>query len=75
MLPLTEALTDYGLRFGTAVMALNLIPGLSILFALTSTAGAALWACDLEKKMGAEVDVSASQEATQDVSDVGKKAD
>lgn len=56
-------------------MALNLIPGLSILFALTSTAGAALWACDLEKKMGAEVDVSASQEATQDVSDVGKKAD
>ncbi|KAG8985010.1 hypothetical protein FRB90_004988, partial [Tulasnella sp. 427] len=32
--------------FGTAVLALNLIPGASIFFALSSAVGAALWAAD-----------------------------
>ncbi|WVF69993.1 hypothetical protein IAT40_004778 [Kwoniella sp. CBS 6097] len=36
--------------FGTTAMALNLIPGLSILFAFTTSVGAALWASDLEGK-------------------------
>lgn len=54
-------------------MALNLIPGVSIIFAFTSAVGAALWASDLEKKSGAQVDTSASDEATQDVSPVAHK--
>ncbi|KAG8950342.1 hypothetical protein FRC04_007784 [Tulasnella sp. 424] len=61
--------------FGTAVLALNLIPGASIFFALSSAVGAALWAADVEKKAGAQVDVNASSEASQDVSEVGKKVD
>jgi len=59
--------------FGTASMALNLIPGLSIFFAFATAAGAALWAADMEKKMGANVDTDASDEASQDVSNVAKK--
>lgn len=54
-------------------MALNLIPGLSILFAFTTAVGAALWASDLEKKSGSLVDTSASSEATQDLSGVAQK--
>lgn len=61
--------------FGTATAALNLIPGLSIFFACTSTAGAALWASDIEKMNGVTVDTDASADATQDLSEVGKKAD
>lgn len=37
------------IAFGTAAMALNLIPFTSIFFTFTSTVGAALWAADLEK--------------------------
>ncbi|KAG9011651.1 hypothetical protein FRB95_014329 [Tulasnella sp. JGI-2019a] len=58
---------------GTAAMALNLIPGASILLAFTTATGAALWASDLEKKAGATVDTSTSADATQDVSEVAKK--
>jgi len=58
---------------GTASMALNLIPGASIIFAFTTAVGAALWASDLEKKSGALVDTNASEEATQDVSAVAHK--
>lgn len=36
--------------FGTVHIALQFIPGLSMLFLLTSAAGAALWAAKLEKK-------------------------
>ncbi|KAG8913003.1 hypothetical protein FRC01_004780 [Tulasnella sp. 417] len=61
--------------FGTAVLALNLIPGASIFFALSSTVGAALWAADMEKRAGAQVDVNASPEASRDVSEVGKQVD
>jgi len=61
--------------FGTAAMALNLVPAISILFAFSNAAGAALWATDIEKKAGATVDTSASNEATQDLTDVGKKAE
>ncbi|KAG8902981.1 hypothetical protein FRC01_009389 [Tulasnella sp. 417] len=59
--------------FGTAVLALNLIPGASIFFALSSTVGAALWTADMEKKAGAQV--NASPEASRDMSDVGKQVD
>jgi len=58
---------------GTASMALNLVPGASILFAFTTAVGAALWASDLEKQSGAQVDTNASDEATQDVSHVARK--
>jgi len=58
---------------GTAAMALNLIPGASIIFAFTTAVGAALWASDLEKKSGAKVDTNASEEATQDVSQTAQK--
>ncbi|KAG8901736.1 hypothetical protein FRB99_005126 [Tulasnella sp. 403] len=60
--------------FGTAAMVLNLIPGASILLAFTTAAGAALWASDLEKKQGVRVDVNVSDEATQEISETGKKA-
>ncbi|KAG8864114.1 hypothetical protein FRB96_006988 [Tulasnella sp. 330] len=58
---------------GTAAMALNLVPGMSIIFAFTTATGAALWASDLEKKAGATVDTNASADATQDLSNVAKK--
>ncbi|KIJ40386.1 hypothetical protein M422DRAFT_173650 [Sphaerobolus stellatus SS14] len=38
------------IAFGTAAMALNLIPFASIFFTFTSTVGAALWAVDIEKR-------------------------
>lgn len=56
-------------------MALNLIPGVSIFFAFAAAAGAALWASDIEKKQGASVDTDASQEATQELTEVGKKTE
>lgn len=37
-------------RFGAAALALNLVPVVGLVFNLTSTVGAALWASDLEKK-------------------------
>ncbi|KAJ7093109.1 hypothetical protein C8R44DRAFT_398469 [Mycena epipterygia] len=36
--------------FGAATLGLNLIPLVGPIFTLTSTVGAALWACELEKK-------------------------
>lgn len=36
--------------FGIVGMLLNLVPIVNVFFALTNTAGAALWACDLEKR-------------------------
>ncbi|KAJ7684770.1 hypothetical protein DFH06DRAFT_1463020 [Mycena polygramma] len=36
--------------FGATTLGLNLVPVLGPVFMLTSTVGAALWACDLEKK-------------------------
>ncbi|KAJ7716659.1 hypothetical protein DFH07DRAFT_862004 [Mycena maculata] len=36
--------------FGAATLGLNLVPVVGPLFTLTSTVGAALWACDIEKK-------------------------
>ncbi|KAJ6547190.1 hypothetical protein B0H19DRAFT_1164389 [Mycena capillaripes] len=36
--------------FGAATLGLNLVPVVGPLFLLTSTVGAALWACELEKK-------------------------
>ncbi|KAK7023836.1 hypothetical protein R3P38DRAFT_2627091 [Favolaschia claudopus] len=36
--------------FGAATLALNLVPVVGPVFMLTSTVGAALWACELEKK-------------------------
>ncbi|KAE9402234.1 hypothetical protein BT96DRAFT_964833 [Gymnopus androsaceus JB14] len=36
--------------FGAAALALNLVPVVGLVFNLTSTVGAALWASDLEKK-------------------------
>jgi hypothetical protein len=37
------------LRFGTMALLLQLIPVLSMFFLLTSAAGSALWAADLEE--------------------------
>jgi hypothetical protein len=37
-------------RFGTVHLALQLVPGLSMLFLLTTAAGSAMWAAKLEKK-------------------------
>ncbi|KAJ7702434.1 hypothetical protein B0H17DRAFT_1044327 [Mycena rosella] len=36
--------------FGAATLGLNLVPVVGPIFMLTSTVGAALWACELEKK-------------------------
>jgi uncharacterized protein involved in cysteine biosynthesis len=36
--------------FGTVALGLQLVPVLSMLFLLTTAAGAAMWAADLEKK-------------------------
>lgn len=36
--------------FGTVAIALQYVPVLSMLFLLTTAAGAALWAADIEKK-------------------------
>ena len=36
-------------RFGVAAVLLELVPVASVFFAFTNTAGAALWAADLEK--------------------------
>lgn len=60
-------------RFGAASMALNLIPGLSIIFAFSTTVGAALWASDLEKKAGGSVDPTTNVDASNEVTDVGKR--
>jgi len=61
--------------FGTATAVLNLIPAVSILFAFSNAAGAALWASDIEKKAGTQVDTDASNDATQDLSESGKKTE
>lgn len=37
-------------RFGTIALILQLIPPLSMFFLMTTAAGAALWAVDLERK-------------------------
>jgi hypothetical protein len=37
-------------RFGAATLGLNLVPVFGPVFMLSSTVGAALWACELEKK-------------------------
>lgn len=41
-------------RFGVAGVLLEMVPVAGILFAFTNTCGAALWAADMEKTMGAE---------------------
>jgi len=49
------------IAFGTAAMALNLVPFASIFFTFTSTVGAALWAAEIEKgvsRPGEGVDVT-----------------
>lgn len=37
-------------RFGTVALVLQLIPPFSMLFLMTTAAGAALWASELEQK-------------------------
>jgi predicted PurR-regulated permease PerM len=37
-------------RFGAMTLALNFVPVFGLMFGLTSMAGAALWASDLEKR-------------------------
>ncbi|KAF8574035.1 hypothetical protein K439DRAFT_1665588 [Ramaria rubella] len=58
------------IAFGTAAMALNLIPFASIFFTFTSTVGAALWAAQIEKDGASQpVDVNdqESNERTKDL--------
>jgi hypothetical protein len=43
-------------RFGTVHLALQLVPGLSMFFLLTTAAGSALWAAKLEKKRRLELE-------------------
>ncbi|KAM5468871.1 hypothetical protein MauCBS54593_004866 [Microsporum audouinii] len=38
------------LRFGTMALVLQLVPGLSMIFLLTTAAGSALWARDMERR-------------------------
>ena len=45
-------------RFGTVHLALQLVPGLSMLFLLTTAAGSAMWAAKLEKKRRVEVEAA-----------------
>ena len=40
------------IAFGTMAMVMNLIPLTTILFTVTSTIGAALWAAEIESKAG-----------------------
>ena len=40
--------------FGIVGMLLNLVPIINVVFALTNTAGAALWACEIEKRSEAK---------------------
>ncbi|EGR48345.1 uncharacterized protein TRIREDRAFT_32149, partial [Trichoderma reesei QM6a] len=49
--------------FGTVAMILELIPVLSFFFLLTTAAGAAMWAADLEKSRRNEAESSARQGA------------
>ncbi|CAK5279401.1 unnamed protein product [Mycena citricolor] len=42
--------------FGASAIALGLVPVIGPIFALTSTVGAALWACDIEKKEKREME-------------------
>jgi hypothetical protein len=50
------------ISFGTVAMALNIVPVVSVIFSLTTSVGAALWASDIETKAGggsaSEVEVS-----------------
>lgn len=41
-------------RFGVAGALLEMVPVAGILFAFTNTCGAALWAADMERSVGAE---------------------
>ena len=41
---------DIGKSFGTIAMLLQLVPMLSMVFLMTSAAGSALWAADIEQK-------------------------
>lgn len=67
--------------FGTAAMALNLIPIVSVLFTLTNSVGAALWASDMERNSRSEErngvdDIPKMEETTVDFGDrevAGKK--
>jgi len=45
-----ERWTGHYTGFGAMALALNLVPAAGLVFGLTSTVGAALWASDLEKK-------------------------
>ncbi|KAI9795454.1 MAG: hypothetical protein M1825_001460 [Sarcosagium campestre] len=45
--------------FGTVALVLQLLPVLSMLFLLTTAAGAALWAADLEKARSLQVESQA----------------
>jgi hypothetical protein len=44
-----DSVLTLGLRFGTIALLLQLVPVLSMFFLLTSAAGSALWAADLEE--------------------------
>ncbi|KAH9831753.1 uncharacterized protein C8Q71DRAFT_283236 [Rhodofomes roseus] len=46
--------------FGTVHLALQLIPGLSMLFLLTTAAGSAMWAAKIEKKRRLEAEIAHS---------------
>lgn len=46
---LVDSILTLGLRFGTIALLLQLVPVLSMFFLLTSAAGSALWAADLEE--------------------------
>ena len=41
---------DVYVGFGSTALCLQLVPGLSMVFLLTTAAGSALWAADLEKE-------------------------
>lgn len=46
--------------FGFVAMLLNLIPVVNVFFAITNTVGAAVWACDIEKRRAARAKATKS---------------
>ena len=58
--------------FGTAYMILQLVPGLSMLFLLTSAAGSALWAVRLERESGDAVLAEDEEQRLPGYSDEGE---
>lgn len=59
--------------FGAAALALNLVPVVGLLFNITSTVGAALWASNLEKRRASYGNGRPADKAGQSTADGGRE--